>query len=69
MITFGHFYVGDTFVLYDLDVELVHGRRRYVATLSADPRVQFVGVDPIETAGRLRRYVTDLLSHGAPRVA
>lgn len=69
MITFGHFYVGTTFVLYDLDVETVNGRRRYVASLSENPGVQFVGQDPVETAGRLQRYVTDVIRYNAARVA
>ena len=69
MITFGHFYVGSTFVVYDVAVELVNGRRRYVVSLSENPRVQFVGWEPAETVDRLRRYVADCLGPHAPRVA
>ncbi len=69
MIAFSHFYVGSTFVLYDVCLETVNGRRRYVASWSANPHVQVAGADPIETAGRLRRCVTDLLAYNAARVA
>lgn len=58
MIAFGHFYVDRTFVLYELEVEVVAGRRRYAACLSENPRVCFASPDPAEAAGKLRHYVT-----------
>lgn len=62
-ICFGHFYVGATFVLYDVCVERVAGRRRYVASLSGDPRVHFSAPDPIEAVGRLKAFVSDGLRY------
>jgi hypothetical protein len=42
MLTFGHVYLNQRLVTYDVAHELVDGRLVYVASLSSDPRVRAV---------------------------
>jgi hypothetical protein len=46
MITFGHVYLHERFITYDVCLEVHEGRPQYVASLSMDPRVQAVAAHP-----------------------
>ena len=68
-IAFGHFYLGTAFVLYDVCPEVVGGKRRYVASLSGDPRVRVAADDPLVAATRLEGYVRNAARASAIRAA
>lgn len=69
MIRFGHFYIGNRFVVYDLAAELVLEQPRWVATLSENPAIHFDGVDPDEAVAALRRYVEQMQAFNAMQAA
>lgn len=56
MIRFGHFYLNGKLMIYDVSLELIQGRRLFVASLSEDPRVSVKAV-------RLENAVQQLQSH------
>ena len=69
MIRFGHFYMGDRFVLYDLQPVLADGQPRWVAALSENPAIHFVEADPDDAAAALRRYFEQLAAFNALQAA
>jgi hypothetical protein len=62
MLTFGHVYLNQHFVTYDICVEVVDGRPCYVATLSSDPRVHARAGKPETAVAILMSYLGRLLA-------
>ena len=65
MIRFGHFYLGDKLTVYDVTLEVIQGRRLFVATLSEDPRVSFRAVRAENAVAQLKSH----LAQQSPRPA
>jgi hypothetical protein len=68
MIRFGYFYLNGRLTIYDVSVELVHGRPMMVASLSEDPRICFRAIRAEHAVEQLKAYLAQLTAQ-APRPA
>ena len=59
MIRFGYFYLNGRLTIYDVAVELNHGRQVYVASLSEDPRICFRAIRIEHAVEQLKAYMQD----------
>ena len=66
MIRFGYLYLNGKLTVYDVCLEMRHGRPTWVASLSEDPRVNFSAVRA-ETAAQMLKEHLEYQAKFAPK--